>query len=90
MLSIIIFIFSPSFFPSHMVWKRNKVANIRMTQWLKRSKVMLQGEVSCDFVLGKIVFIPCEIFFQMDPKKTQKYISYSQLIKNDYKIRPYK
>ena len=51
---------------------------------------MLQGEVSCDFVLGKIVFIPCEIFFQMDPKKTQKYISYSQLIKNDYKIRPYK
>ena len=51
---------------------------------------MLQGEVSCDFALGKIVFIPREIIFQLDQKNTQKYISYSQLIKNDYKIRPYK
>ena len=73
-----------------MVLKRSKVANIRMTQWLKRSKVMLQGEVSWDVALGKIVFILCEIIFQLDQKNTQKYINDLQLIKNDYKIRPYK
>ena len=73
-----------------MVLKRGKVANIRMTQWLKRSKVMLQGEVSCDVALGKIVFIPPKIIFQLDQKNTQKYINDLQLIKNDYKIRPYK
>ena len=39
---------------------------------------MLQEEVSCDVALGKIFFIPCEIVNDL------------QLIKNDYKIRPYK
>ena len=51
---------------------------------------MLQGEVSCDVALGKIVFIPYEIIFQLDQKNTQKYINNLQLIKNDYKISPYK
>ena len=51
---------------------------------------MLQGEVSCDVALGKIVFIPPKIIFQLDQKNTQKYINDLQLIKNDYKIRPYK
>ena len=51
---------------------------------------MLQGEVTCDVALEKIVFILCEIIFQLDQKNTQKYINDLQLIKNDYKIRPYK
>ena len=51
---------------------------------------MLHGEVSCDVTLGKIVFIPCEIIFQLDQKNTQKYINDLLLIKNDYKIRPCK
>ena len=42
---------------------------------------MLQGEVSCDVTLGKIVFIPCEIIFQLNQKSTQKYIKDLQLIK---------
>ena len=33
---------------------------------------MLQGEVSCDVTLGKIVFIPCEIIFQLNQKKHSK------------------
>ena len=51
---------------------------------------MLQGEVRCDVALGKIVFIPCEIIFQLDQKNIQKYINDLQLRKNDYKIRPCK
>ena len=51
---------------------------------------MLQGEVSCDVALEKIVFIPYNIIFQLDKKKTQKYIKDLQLVKNSYKIRPYK
>ena len=51
---------------------------------------MLQGEVSCDVALGKIVFIPCEIIFQLDQKNTQQNINNLQLIKNDYKISLYK
>ena len=69
-----------------MVLKMSKVVDICMTQWLKGGRV----EVSCNVTLGKIVFIPCEIIFQPDQKNTQKYIKDLQLIKNGYKIRPYK
>ena len=51
---------------------------------------MLQEEVNCDVALGKIVFIPWEIIFQLDQKNTQEYINDLQLINNGYKIRPYK
>ena len=32
---------------------------------------MLQREVSCDVALGKIVFIPCKIIFQLDQKHSK-------------------